>query len=393
MSRSPFHSSPLGFSAAVAAFLIITSPISFASAAPGAADIADLVTKLDAPDLATRESATRALRLHVEGGLHADAAITPETQLTLLLEQFRTRELTLEQKTRLSLVARDLFIMTDRAGMGVSFAMEMGEDGVGIAGTVRQAGFYAHEVLKPGDVIRAADGIPVRSRAEMRAAVLSHDPGEVMELTLLRGGTIRKVNLKLGSFAKLDRPELPENSTLDRAWNLRLNREMAQRPAAAAHAQPADQPVIISQIDEDRWANLERGLSIARSKMVQDARASGLVLEPRRTLPWEGPPQSIAAGGQARRGKAFNLDGIDRGANAARFVGVSRPALLQRIDQANRSINQQMQFIDALVDQLNRPGIDVRTRMILQDQIVSVKATIQRIEDDITLMKQLIEER
>lgn len=373
--------------------MLLATGVGFA--APTANDIADLVTKLDAPDLATREAATRALRVHVDGADGNAAALTPEDQLKLLLEQFRTRNLTLEQKTRLSLVARDLFIMTDRAGMGVSFGMEVGEEGIPIAGTVKQAGFYAHEVLKPGDVIRAADGLPVRSRPEIRAAVLSHDPGDVMSLTILRGGTIRKVDLKLGSFAKLDRPELPENSTLDRAWNLRLNRELAQNANRGDGPKRTsdDQPVIVSQIDEDRWANLERALSIARSKMVQDARAAGLVVEPRRTQPWEGPPQNIAAGGQPRRGKSFNLDGIDRGGNAARFVGISRLELLQRIDNATVVAARQMQLIDMLVDQLNRPGLDVRTRMTLQDQITSVKATVQRIEDDIAQMKQLLEQR
>lgn len=363
--------------------------------APTSTDIADLVTKLDDPDLKIREDATRALRLHVDNfGPTAEGAMTHEEQLKLLLEQFRTRDLTLEQETRLSLIARDLFAMTDRAGMGVSFAIENDVGGVGIAGTVRQEGFYAHEVLKPGDVIRSADGIPVRSSSEMRAAVLSHDPGEIMSLTILRGGTIRKVDLKLGNFAQLDRPQLPENRTLDHAWKLRLNRELA----AQGHRQPGaakanGEQTIFSQIDEDRWANLERGLSIARSKMVQDARATGLVLEPRKAQPWEGPPQIIAAGGQPRRGKSYNLDGIDRGANAARFISIDRVAMLQRIDMANARINEQMQFIEIMSQQLNQAGVNAATRMALEAQIASAKASIARIEADIDLMKQLLENK
>lgn len=369
---------------------VITPPANAHLLAPTSTDIADLVTKLDDPDLNTRESATRALRMHADNfGPAADGALTQEEQLKLLLEQFRTRDLTLEQETRLSLIARDLFAMTDRAGMGVSFALEDGSGGVGIAGTIRQPGFYAHECLKPGDVIRTADGLPVRTRQEMRAAVLSHDPGDTMALTVLRGGTILKVDLKLGNFSNLGNPEIPEHRTIDRAWKLRLNREIGARAKAADDARP----VITGPLDEDRWANIERGLSIARSKMVQDARATGLVVESRKAQPWEGPPQIIAAGGQPRRGKSFNLDGIDRGANAARFIGIDRVAMLQRIDMANAMINQQMQVIEIMSDQLNQPGVNAATRMALEAQIASAKASIARIEADIELMKQLLERR
>jgi hypothetical protein len=56
-------------------------------------------------------------------------------------------------------------------------------------------------------------------------------------------------------------------------------------------------------------------------------------------------------------------------------------------------MNNQLQLIDMLSTQLNRPGLDVRERMMLMSQIESVKSNIQRIENDVAQMKQMLEQR
>jgi len=354
-------------------------------------DIADLVTQLDAPELEVRERATRALRLRADGlGPSTDGAMTAEQELKAIIEQFRTRELSLEQETRLSLVARDLFTRTDRAGMGVSFAMELVEGGVGIAGTIRDAGFFAHEVLQPGDLIRSADGLPVTTRSEIRAAVLSHDPGDIMVLGIVRNGTPRKVDLKLGNFSQLRNAESPELRVLDAAWKLRLNRELNRDQA---EVNKSARPIVSGLLDEDRWADLERGLIFTRQKLEQQAQATGRKVPDRTVDAWDGPPRTIVAGGQPRRGKHYNLDGISRGDEAARFVNLDRNAIQMRLQQSQMMIQSRLIMIENLSDRLNQPGLDARSRMLLEAQIASEKNTVRRLEGDVEIMQQLLQPR
>jgi S1-C subfamily serine protease len=54
------------------------------------------------------------------------------------------------------------------------------------------------EVTEPGDLIVAADGEPVRSADDVVAAVAGKQPGDTIELELLRGDDRRTVRVKLG---------------------------------------------------------------------------------------------------------------------------------------------------------------------------------------------------
>lgn len=322
--------------------------------------------------------------------------MTADQQLKAIVEQFRTRQLTLEQETRLSMVARDLFISTDRAGMGVTFSMEVVEGGVGIDSATNMPGFFARDVLKSGDIIRSADGLPINTRSEARAAVLSHDPGDVMVLGILRRGTPMTVNLKLGNFSNLRdaqnpmRAEPPEPRVLDAAWKLRLNRELNRDQALQ---NKSSRPVIAGLLDEDRWANLERGLILIRQKMVQRANATGHQVPDRMVDAWSGPPRSIAAAGQPRHGKFYRLDGVDRGEDAAAFVGVDRQMILIQIEQIQQMINKRLIIIEGLSDQLNQPNLEPRARMALEAQITAEKGIVLRLESEIERFKRIIQPR
>lgn len=358
------------------------------STAPTAPNIAELFKQLDSQELEVREKATRELRLV---GPEVDGAVTAEQELKTIINLLRSEpNLSLEQETRLSLIGRDLFFQTDRGGMGVSFALDAFDGGVGIASAVVQEGFFAHEVLRQGDVIYSADGLPIGDRSAIRAAVLSHDPGDVMSLGILRKGEHLKVNVKLGNFSNLRNAEPPEPRMLEIAWRLRLHRELNSE-----HAQrnKANRPVVAGLLDEERWGNLENGLIRVRGEMERQAQATGRRVPDRMIDSWDGPPRNISAGGQPRRGKHFNLDGIGRGDDAARVVGLDRGALLMLLQQRQMRIQNQMIRIEALSDQLNQPGLNPRDRMLLEQQVATEKNLMMRMEADVEQLKQLLQIR
>lgn len=63
-------------------------------------------------------------------------------------------------------------------------------------------------VLRPGDVITAADGRPVGVAPELVAAVARRNIGDELALTVRRDATIRNVEVTLGRFGQLAGPAL-----------------------------------------------------------------------------------------------------------------------------------------------------------------------------------------
>jgi putative serine protease PepD len=53
--------------------------------------------------------------------------------------------------------------------------------------------------LKPGDLIKAIDGKPVTSTDQFIAAIDTYAPGDVVTLTIKRGGSTLQIKVKLGT--------------------------------------------------------------------------------------------------------------------------------------------------------------------------------------------------
>ncbi|MEW1660000.1 trypsin-like peptidase domain-containing protein [Streptomyces sp. NPDC093707] len=90
--------------------------------------------------------------------------------------------------------------------LGVTLEMEYAGDGarIGAGGKggpspVLPGGPGAKAGLRPGDVITKVDGVAVHSGEELIIKVRSHRPGDVLTLTVQRGGGERPVRLTLGS--------------------------------------------------------------------------------------------------------------------------------------------------------------------------------------------------
>jgi PDZ domain-containing protein len=70
-------------------------------------------------------------------------------------------------------------------------------DGVRVVAVT--SGSHAAKLVRPGDVIVAADGKPVRTRTDLAAALSRHKPGDVVNLVIRRGGRKSTVSVRTTS--------------------------------------------------------------------------------------------------------------------------------------------------------------------------------------------------
>lgn len=91
----------------------------------------------------------------------------------------------------------DLRALLEALGIDLLLGVAVNETGGGLGVEVVFAGSPAeHARLRAGDVIVAIDGVPVGTRAELRAAVQAATAGEVYLLTVNHGGYTRMVGVE-----------------------------------------------------------------------------------------------------------------------------------------------------------------------------------------------------
>jgi hypothetical protein len=171
--------------------------------------VQELLARLDDPIFSVRERAT------------FDLANRDDFTLERAEEMLAAPALSPEQRLRLGAAALAVFMRGPRAAMGISFGL--GGDAQPAVVEQPQGGFHAEEVLRHGDHIIEADGVPVTEQAMFRALILSHAPGDTMRLRIMRGGAELGVDVILGSFADL-RTGTPREGDVLRAWRLRQAR-------------------------------------------------------------------------------------------------------------------------------------------------------------------------
>lgn len=235
--------------------------------APPAEDLADLVVRLDSTDVQTRLDATERL------------AKSPAITLKQLETVLRAGPLSLEQRCRLLAAARRRFISEPRAGMGIQPDINFGQHGVGLAGI--QQDFPASKVLRPGDRIVSADGVPIDTWETIRAVIISRDPGDEIPVSIVRDGGTLNVTVKLGEFARLRQAGI-DSGLLEDAWILR----------SRSLQDPAKAPVIESGLPVAAWA--QSGLLDDEAAEIADAAA--------RANAGDDTGSGLVAGGEARGG-------------------------------------------------------------------------------------------
>lgn len=298
-----------------------------------------LLLDLDSPDLKTRELASE--RLGVMPGLTLD---------DVLKRLARPDELAPEQARRLERIASRLFQSAPKAGLGVQFGRQNAARGVQIEATVDPVRFPAATILKPGDFIAEVRGRPVRSPDDLRAAILSHLPGETMPTVILRGEERLELDLPLGNFDLLGRTE-------------RINAEMARRCVLARLERWEDVPFEREALGDDvtpsAWA--EAGNALER-RMQRRSRG-------RQEL-------GISIGGTAR------IDPQDADA------GLPLGELVENLDTSAfdpraMSPEQRLEWYLALRQSYNSLGSQIRTTRMLLEDPSNTAAEAERLEDRI----------
>ncbi|MFG0260033.1 MAG: PDZ domain-containing protein [Phycisphaerales bacterium JB041] len=281
------------------------------------------------------------------------------------IEAWRAREgLSPEQRLRLEELALQVFARGPRAALGISFPPD-DRGGVRIMDVV--AGFAAADLLVPGDRIISADGVALSRQAMLRAAILSHAPGERLELTVERGGEVLEISVPLGSFGNLRGAATPRPSDLVAAWSLRQIR----RGVASAHGTP------ITPVPAD----------------LVGAAAGGDAPEPG-SAEWlsvyasSDAPGGLLVGGQPRETADLSLTRL-AALDASRSVTLEDPELLGNADlvlQLTILRNERSQVLDDITrieNLIGGPNLDAGGRAMMRRRLEQVREQLGVLEEQI----------
>jgi hypothetical protein len=308
-------------------------------------DLAEL--RLLVADLASEDAAVRIL---ATGKLWE----RPDIRLRDLEKMLESPDLLPEQRQRLLNVAQSRFFLEPRGGLGFETDGQAMGRGVGIRNVV--AGFPAAAVLQAEDRIIAVNGIPLTDFAAIRPIIVSHDPGDVLSLSIVRKGETLQVRVALGSFNQL-RNSMLDQGVMTAAWELRSRRLRGPMgtpiPSGLAAAQWAS---------DDGDAMMMRVLEVGpRGRAAEDGEA-GVVIggEPRGDL--------AASAGQGWR------EGVQL------HQGMGRDLQLQQIELLDRERLLRMTRRDAIDVRLAMPNLPAAERLALEQQRAQLQAEITAFE-------------
>lgn len=248
--------------------------------------LSEQLRALNSDELATRESAQLQLRQN------------PLVKLEDIERALIAPGLSGESLLRLRQVGIDMFKKRDRAAMGVSWQSQSFRlDGLEIAGPARArvggVEFDSVRLLRAGDVIVKFDGLPVvvsediqRNWDNCRAMIMSHDPGDEIELDILRDERPMKVRLKMGRYRDLGQSTVADpRDVIERSFEYRLNRIAKSAGVARDTEEPAELPITQSE-----WESIVESENKVREQRFRAAQEQAI----------SGPlPQVTAAGGEA----------------------------------------------------------------------------------------------
>lgn len=293
----------------------------------------DLVVQLDDPAYAVRQSALDEL---------ARRMVSPGW----IESQLMNPALSPEQRTRLSSLGPRALMNTERGALGVQFDVQRA--GVLIAGTVR--GFDSERMLRPGDELVSIGGERVGTSDEARAAIIANDPGEEIELRVLRGGRDQAVRVRLGRFGELRSTSMVSWTDAARAWRIRLDRIERARGA---------QPALDTGLSASEWAAARREAGREATPTEPQPRreylddGSFVLVYPGAGAVVEGD-RGLQAGGQPRASQA------DSASPRRGMVGRSTTRIERRADQQRQ--------LEEITRKLQQPGLAPEVRAELQAQ-------------------------
>lgn len=164
--------------------------------APRAAENASTVLDLDAAvaALIAEDVSARLRATEILSG-------SPEIRLVDIERLLRERrDLTAEQRRKLLSIAKLRFYSEPRGALGIRFALNDG-DGSGAVLADVVPGFPAAEVLRAGDRLLSINGRRIVADEDVRASIVSRDPGERVTIRLAREGKPMTVRAVIGTYA------------------------------------------------------------------------------------------------------------------------------------------------------------------------------------------------
>jgi len=127
-------------------------------------------------------------------------------------------------------------------------------DGVRVVAVT--SGSHAAKLVRPGDVIVAADGKPVRTRTDLAAALSRHKPGDVVNLVIRRGG--RKSTVSVRTTSDRQDPKRPIIGVLP-IQALHIQLRLQGRSNRRDRARRIGDKNRRNQAEDDRSAKVARG--------------------------------------------------------------------------------------------------------------------------------------
>lgn len=322
------------------------------------------IAALDSSVLRERESAMAALRT------------SPLLTLDQLEGVLSGEALSPEQYNRLRVVAKEQFVSSPRAALGVQFddIGSRSSEGVPIARTIE--GFDSERVLKSGDVMYAMSGVRVTSLDDARKIITSHDPGERMTIHLFRNGDPLIVRATLGSFEDLERrPERGRNfgvggvglnrggrgsDVMDAAWEIRLARVMGTRLEGVRAIDPGIGVAEYSAMEGELARVVERRETREQVKTV--ARPDGMGEKA------DGWPRVVAGGGV---GGVVGIEATAEFSGSGRATPEYEAALLAQRNQLQLELNNiNMMMMQAPLDPKKRQALaqqSMRVRVMIME--------------------------
>ncbi len=174
------------------------------------APLPEVVAALGSADVRARESAM------------GELATADRFSFADIESALQRADLSSEQRYRLLEAAKERFMTSPRAAMGVQFVQpQYLPDRVVIGNTFPQ--FPSSRVLEPGDMFLEVEGVPLRSRnaqLTLGGHIIAHDPGDKLHVVIRRGEKKLTFDVELGRFADLPSSQM-QAGRLALAWEVR----------------------------------------------------------------------------------------------------------------------------------------------------------------------------
>jgi PDZ domain-containing protein len=130
-------------------------------------------------------------------------------------------------------------------------------DGVRVVAVT--SGSHAAGLVRPGDVIVAADGKPVRTRIDLAAALSRHKPGDVVKLVIRRGG--RKSTVSVRTTSDSQNPKPIQALHVQLPFPIKFNLRKVGGPSAGL--------AFALELLEEKGRDVDRGYKVAATGEIE----------------------------------------------------------------------------------------------------------------------------